>query len=138
MKFSVLITMLFVTLSSFGQDKKPVKGVKAGFGVSVSQSQPEYPGGSDSLFLFLNRNLEYPEQASLDGIHGKVWIGFLVDKEGKIKEERILKSVDEALDNEALRLVRLMPLWKPGMINNEPVDMQYILPIEFIIPKRGL
>jgi TonB family protein len=133
----LFIFILFISTVDFGQQKKST-AVKAGFGVAIAQSQPTFPGGSDSLSMFLNKNLQYPEQASLEGIHGKVWVGFIVDKDGNIKDERILKSVDESIDNEALRLVRLMPLWKPGTINNSPADMQYILPIEFVIPKRGL
>lgn len=138
MKSVIISAAILVSLSVYGQGNKTSKGVKAGFGVSVSQVQPEYPGGTDSLYYFLNKNLQYPQEAMLNGIQGKVWLGFVVDKEGKIKDERILKSVDESIDNEALRLLRLMPLWKPGTVNNEPSEVQYILPIEFVIPKQGL
>jgi len=138
MKAVIISVTILLSLSAYGQGEKTSKSVKAGFGVTVVQTQPEYPGGTDSLYYFLNKNLQYPEQAMLNGIQGKVWLGFAIDKEGKIKDERILKSVVEAIDNEALRLLRLMPLWKPGTVNNEPAEVQFILPIEFVIPKKGL
>lgn len=116
----------------FAQDN-----VKAGFGVSVVQSQPMFPGGEDSLISFLKNNLRYPQEAKLAWIQGRVFIGFLIDHTGKIKDTRVLSGVNSQLDEEALRVVRLMPEWIPGKIGDTNVDTQYILPIEFIMPKRN-
>ncbi len=109
--------------------------VKAGFGVSVVQVQPEFPGGPDSLQSFLKKNLDYPDSAKYNRIQGRVYIGFLVDKKGRIKEEKVLSGVNELLNNEALRVVRMMPEWKPGTAGGNPVSVQYILPVDFILPK---
>jgi len=110
--------------------------VKAGFGVTVVQTQPQFPGGEDSLMSFLKTNLRYPEEARLAWIQGRVFVGFLVEHTGKIKDIRILSSVNPQLDDEALRVAHLMPDWIPGMIGETNVDVQFILPIEFIMPKK--
>ncbi len=119
----------------FSQDEENSKSVKAGFGVSVVQIQPEFPGGPDSLQSFLKQNLRYPDSAKFKRIQGRVYIGFLVDKKGKIREEKILSGVNELLDNEALRVLKLMPQWKPGTAGGSATSVQYILPVDFIIPK---
>lgn len=118
------------------QENSAKDKVKAGFGVSVVQVQPEFPGGSDSLQSFLKNNLTYPEQAKQERIQGRVYIGFLVDRKGKIKDAKVLSSVHDILDNEAMRVVKLMPGWKPGTAGGSPVDVQYILPVDFILPKN--
>lgn len=111
--------------------------VKAGFGVTVVQSQPQFPGGEDSLISFLKNNLRYPQEAKLAWIQGRVFVGFLIDYTGKIKDIKVLSGVNQQLDDEALRVVHLMPEWIPGKIGETNVDTHYILPIEFIMPKRN-
>jgi TonB family protein len=126
---------VFISIIAIAQDDKSTgKGTKAGFGVSVTQVQPEFPGGPDSLSAFLANNLVYPDSARRNHIQGKVYVGFLVDKTGKITNPRILSSVSDDIDKEALRVVGLMPYWKPGTAGGTPVNVQYILPIDFITP----
>jgi TonB family protein len=127
---------LFISITVIAQDKsQPAKKTtKAGFGVTVTQVQPEFPGGADSLQSFLKNNLAYPDSAKINHIQGKVYIGFLIDYEGKIKNPRILSSASPDLDKEAMRVVSMMPDWKPGTAGGSPVSVQYILPIEFITP----
>ncbi|TAH43778.1 MAG: energy transducer TonB [Bacteroidetes bacterium] len=136
MKFRLLTAILFIPFLGIAQDEnsKP-ETVKAGFGVSVVQVQPEFPGGTDSLQSFLKSNLRYPDSAKYNRIQGRVYIGFLVDKKGKIKEAKVLNGVNELLDNEALRVVKMMPDWKPGTAGGSPTSVQYILPVDFIVPK---
>lgn len=140
MKLHYIFIVLLIAANSFAQNpsqqKKERQKVKAGFGVSVVQVQPEFPGGSDSLSIFLNKNMKYPLQAKLSGIHGRVYVGFLVDKTGKIKNEKVLSGVNDDLNNEALRLVQSMPDWKPGTSGGTAVDVQYILPIDFVVPPK--
>ncbi|HNQ42708.1 MAG TPA: energy transducer TonB [Saprospiraceae bacterium] len=136
MKYLTVI-LLILPLFCFSQDEEAGqnKSVKSGFGVSVVQVQPEFPGGPDSLQSFLKQNLTYPDSAKFNRIQGRVYIGFLVDKKGKIGEAKVLSGVNELLDNEALRVVSQMPQWKPGTAGGNPTSVQYILPIDFIIPK---
>lgn len=129
--FCSFALILFFTRQAHAQDH-----VKAGFGVTVVQTQPQFPGGEDSLMSFLQKNLRYPEEARLAWIQGRVFVGFEVDHTGKIKDARVLSGVNAQLDEEALRAVHLMPDWVPGNIGGTNVDVQYILPIEFVLPKR--
>ena len=126
-----MAVMLCLSTISLAQD-----GVKAGFGVSVVQTQPQFPGGEDSLLSFLKKNLRYPEEAKLAWIQGRVFVGFLIDHNGKIKDVKILSSVNQQLDDEALRVVHMMPDWTPGTVSGTNVDVQYILPIEFVMPPK--
>ena len=131
--FTLLMIVCVSVMAQDSADSKPVK-VKKGFGVSVTQVQPEFPGGQDSLETFLKNNLEYPENARINHVQGRVYIGFLVDKTGKIKNPRVLSSATEELDQEALRVVKMMPDWTPGNTGGTPVDVQFVLPIDFITP----
>lgn len=136
MKYLILLALVFSFQLCKAQDTiKPIrKSIKAGFGVTVTQVQPEFPGGPDSLESFLKTNLVYPESARLSHTQGRVYVGFLVDRNGKIAKSRILSSASDDLDKEALRVVNIMPNWKPGTAGGTPVDVQYILPIDFITP----
>jgi TonB family protein len=127
----------FIFLTMYGQEPDTSsKGIKAGFGVSVTQVLPEFPGGPDSLNSFLKTNLVYPDSARIKHIQGKVYIGFMVDRNGKVHNPRILNSIDDQLNEEALRVVKMMPDWKPGTAGGTPINVQYILPIEFVSPPR--
>ncbi|MCX6291860.1 MAG: energy transducer TonB [Bacteroidetes bacterium] len=140
MKLHFAAIAVLIAAHSYAQNSAPQKKerqrVKAGFGVSVTQTQPEFPGGADSLNSFLKKNTVYPQQAKLNGIHGRVYIGFLVDKAGKLKNIKMLSGVNEDLNNEALHVVQMMPDWKPGTTAGNAVDVQYILPIDFIVPEK--
>lgn len=140
MKLFYIAFAALVTTNSFGQTtpnhKKEHQRVKAGFGVTVVQSQPEFPGGLDSLNSFLKNNMTYPLQAKLNGIQGRVYVGYLIDKTGKIKNAKVLSGVNEDLNNEALRVVQLLPDWQPGTKGGVAVDVQYILPLDFVIPAK--
>jgi TonB family protein len=140
MKLHYIAIATFIAANSFAQTpsqpQKEHQRVKAGFGVTVVQVQPEFPGGQDSLSSFIKKNMVYPLQAKLNGIHGRVYVGFLVDKTGKLKNHRILSGVNDELNNEALRVVQLMPDWTPGTNNGVAMDVQYILPFDFIVPKK--
>jgi len=139
MKINYLLFIMILSVSCFGQNqpsKKEHQKVKAGFGVSVSQTQPEFPGGTDSLNNYLRSNIKYPHDSKMNGIHGRVYIGFLIDKMGKMRNVRVLSGVTDELNQEALRVVNSMPDWKPGTSAGNPLDVQYILPIDFVLPPK--
>jgi len=108
--------------------------VPAGYGVRVEQSQPSFPGGPDSLRLFLKRNLHYPKEAMLQGVRGKVWLSFTVDTAGSLKDPVVMKSVSPDIDSAAVHILSLMPAWQPARIGELPVEAQYLLQLEFIPP----
>jgi hypothetical protein len=88
---------------------------------------PEFVGGKEALFEYINSNIQYPE----DVMRGNVYIAFVVTKEGKIRDTRVVKGINEGCDKEALRLIKNMPLWDPGMQQGKLVSSVYGLPIIF-------
>ena len=101
--------------------------------LTIVEKMPVFPGGEQELFNYLNKNIKYPSIARENGIQGKVFVTFVVDAEGKVKDAKILRGLGSGLDDEALRVVRAMPAWKPGMQNGRVVQVQYNLPIVFTL-----
>ena len=99
----------------------------------IVDDMPEFPGGQEELFSFLVRNMDYPLNARQNAATGTVYVTFVIDKSGNIVSPEVLKSVEgyPEFDKEAIRLVSSMPTWKPGTINDEPVNVRYNLPVRF-------
>ncbi len=91
----------------------------------------EFPGGNAAMYKFLNKNQKYPASARRMGVEGKVYVKFIVDKEGAISNIEIVKGINADLDNEAIRLIKIMPPWKPGKQNGRSVKSQFVLPVYF-------
>lgn len=99
----------------------------------VVEDMPEFVQGN--LSHYLAQRLKYPAKALEQGITGQVLVSFVVDKTGKVTQPTIVRSVEKSLDQEALRLVKEMPDWKPGKQRGVPVDVLYTLPISFRLNK---
>ena len=80
---------------------------------------------------FLQNNVKYPKQALEKGTQGRVIVQFVVNTDGSIDKPKVVKSVDALLDNEALRVVKMMPKWQPGKQNGEAVRVKYTIPVSF-------
>ena len=92
---------------------------------------PEYPGGTAAMFEFIQKNVKYPESAKEKGLEGRVFIQFVVEKDGSLSSFQVLRGVSDDIDAEAIRVLKAMPKWKPGMNNGEPVRVQYTMPFKF-------
>lgn len=92
---------------------------------------PEFPGGITEFMKWLTKNLRYPEQARSNKIQGKVVVSFIVNKDGSISSPTVQKSVDPLLDREALRVIRMMPHWKPGIMDSKPCRTMFAIPVVF-------
>ncbi len=92
---------------------------------------PEFPGGIVEFMKWLTRNLHYPPIAQQQKIQGKVVVSFIINKDGSIASPRIVTSADPILDREAMRVVRMMPRWKPGMENGKPCRTMFAIPVNF-------
>lgn len=93
---------------------------------------PEYPGGMEGLMKFLSENIKYPKSAEKNGVQGTVVLQFIVEKTGAISNVKVLKSVEKALDNEAVRVVKSMKHFIPGYNEDHaPVRVLYTLPVKF-------
>lgn len=100
---------------------------------SVVEEMPTFPGGEEKLRDYLRNNIKYPGIARENGISGRVYVTFVVDKEGKIKDIRLLRGIGGGCDEEAMRVIRSMPDWKPGRQNGRAVQVQYNLPVNFTL-----
>lgn len=124
------------TITEAPQDVK-VKELKEGKStdkdtpfLAVDQ-MPRFVGGEQAMFKFVGENLKYPMEAQKAGIEGRVVVRFVVDKEGKIKDVSVIRSLDLSCDKETVRMVKSMPNWTPGKQNGQAVDVYYTLPIVF-------
>ena len=97
----------------------------------VVEQMPEFPGGYKEMMKYIEQNMRYPEEAKKAGTQGRVVVQFLVNKNGAISDVSVLRSVDRLLDAEAVRLVRSMPKWKPGMQKGKAVTVKYTVPVLF-------
>lgn len=99
----------------------------------VTDVMPEFPGGQQNLYKFINNNLQYPKSALSAGLKGRVIVSFVVSNEGKVTNIQIDKGLSKECNNESLRILNKMPMWKPGMHNGKSVRVKYTLPILFSI-----
>ena len=99
----------------------------------IVENMPEYPGGDMELRKYIANNIKYPEEAQKNGIQGKVYVSFVVGKDGYVKNARIARGVAPSLDEEALRVVNNLPEWKPGKQRGIAVNVQYTVPINFLL-----
>ena len=94
--------------------------------------KPTFQDGDANAFsLWVNENLKYPDAAKEAQVQGRVTLQFTVDKEGNVKDVKVMKGVDPALDGEAVRVVSQSPKWNPGMQNGEPVNVTYMFPVVY-------
>ena len=113
--------------------EKPVekpKEVKEEVFRSVEQ-MPQFPGGEDALRKYLASHVNYPPMAAENNVQGKVVVQFVVEKDGKVGEVKVVRSVDKDLDREAVRVCKSLPKFTPGRQNGQPVRVWYTLPVQF-------
>ena len=97
----------------------------------VVEEQPMFPGGMGEMMKFLQQNVKYPKEAQDQGVQGRVIVQFVVNKDGSISNDTVVRSVDPMLDAEAIRVVRSMPNWTPGKQRGEAVRVRFTLPVTF-------
>ena len=102
---------------------------------TLVEKMPAFPGGDEARVKFMQENIKYPEEARKNGISGTVYVSFVVEKDGEITHVELLRGVNELLDDEALRVVKMMPAYEPGIQRGKPVRVQYNLPIQFNLDK---
>jgi TonB family protein len=127
--------MLMLTLSCFGtvaqtEQKNTTKAGEEEVFVVVEEN-PEFPNGMEGLYQFLATNMNYPADAKAKGIEGKVYVTFVVEKDGSVNNIKTIRSPHPMLTEEAERVVKAMPKWKAGKQHGKKVRVQYTLPINF-------
>jgi TonB family protein len=100
------------------------------------EHEPEFKGGINAFYNFLRDNIHYPEKAKRNNIQGKVFISFVVEKDGRLTNLKIERGVSEDLDAEALRVIQASPNWNPGTQNGRPVRVAYTMPLSFALQRQ--
>lgn len=99
----------------------------------VVETMPSFPGGNPQNWIA--KNIKYPAIAVENGIQGKVYVQFVIEKDGSITDVKVIRGIDASLDNEALRVIKTMPNWNPGKQKGHPVRVTYTMPIAFSLGK---
>jgi protein TonB len=102
---------------------------------TANDIDPEYPGGVTKFYKFILKNLQYPEVAQLTGLSGKVYVSFIIERDGAISGVKPVKCLGAGCESEAVRVVSMSPAWKPGSQNGRPVRVQFTMPISFTAGK---
>ncbi len=123
-----------------GQPAKSVKKEKASNpdmtpdknGVyQIVEEMPQYPGGENALMDYVSKNVVYPKEAQEKGISGRVFVSFIVEKDGSVSNVDVKRGIGGGCDDEAVRVIKAMPKWKPGKMKGKPVRVSYMMPITF-------
>jgi TonB family protein len=93
----------------------------------------KYPGSDKALLKYISSNIKYPKKSKRQGIYGKVFVNFVINKNGEVINVKVVKSVDPLLDNEAKRVIENMSNWTPGLLDGKVISIQYTIPINFTL-----
>ncbi|MDA3905280.1 MAG: energy transducer TonB [Bacteroidales bacterium] len=99
----------------------------------VVENMPEFPGGEAAMYKFIGNNIDYPRMAKESGISGRVFVTFVVERDGSVTDVQILRGIGGGCDEEAVRVIKMMPKWTPGKQRGKPVRVQYRMPIKFTL-----
>ncbi|MEI6696988.1 MAG: energy transducer TonB [Bacteroidota bacterium] len=136
----LLTTTLFVLYSfgyqAFSQNRTIVNAEKDSSILMIVETPPEFKGGEKARIDFLVKNITYPIEAREAGIEGVVFITFVIEIDGSISNIKVLRGIGGGCDDEAVRVIRLMPKWTPGKQNGKEVRVQFNMPIKFSFGKK--
>lgn len=126
-------TVVYKTEYKNGVELPGPKRKKEDWVFQVADQQPSFSGSDTGFSQYLATNIRYPQYAREQHITGRVILTFVVEKNGSLSELRVLRSPDESLSNEAMRVMKASPAWKPGILNGQPVRVQFSVPIGFAL-----
>ena len=127
----LILPTVFLFMFIFGLKAQDSKGHDEVF--KIVENMPEYPGGLDALKKDIVQAIKYPEEAKKKNITGKVYVSFVVNKEGKVEDSKVERGVDPLLDKEALRVIKQLKTWTPGSQRGVKVKVMFTLPINFAL-----
>lgn len=134
-KLLCLLLLVMLPLVSYSQEKKSNSQKQENGVFFMVEKMPQFPGGSGALMKYLSQNVKYPASAQANNISGRVIVQFVVEADGSITRDKIIRGVDPALDAEALRVIKAMPKWVPGENEGKKVPVKYTVPIVFSLTK---
>ena len=133
--FRFQVVILLMASSNCLAQELPVKANELVF--IVVENQPKFPGDKNALTNYLRKNVQYPEAAKQAGVTGRVFISFIVERDGRLTDVHLLKGLGFGCDEEAMRVMNAMPRWEPGTQSGRTARVRYNLPIWFG-PERAL
>jgi TonB family protein len=98
---------------------------------------PDFPGGEPALRNFMMIMLRYPKAARKNGVQGEVVVQFTIERDGSVDDVKVIRHVSPDIDAEAVKVVKRMPRWHPGLIDDEPVAVRHTLPLHFQLQDIG-
>ena len=101
---------------------------------AVVENEPVFPGGEEAMAVWIASQINYPKKSIKKGETGTVYVQFVVLKDGSVDGVKVVRGVTKRLDEEALRVIKLMPKWTPAELNGEKVNCRYTIPIKFVLP----
>lgn len=139
-RFLLSFTLLFaLSLSSFSHannDGNSQNDNSQIYNLAMVEIMPEFPGGSAEMYKWMAEHIIYPAQALEEEIQGKVIVDFVISDNGDVENVRVLRGKHQALDKEAVRVIKSMPKWRPGQINGKNVKTSYLVPVTFKLPQK--
>ncbi len=132
MKITTLLTVLSI-LTVYGQEKSnDTTKTQEEIFMPIEKSA-QFPGGMGKLYMYIDKNLKYPKDARRESISGKVFVEFVINRDGSIDDTtvKVVQGLNESCNNEAIRLIKECPDWIPATIKDQPVKQRFVIPIMF-------
>lgn len=124
--FLIMFFMAFVSVNAYSQSDDSDNAV-----YKMVEEMAQFPGGQAEMLKFIQENRQYPEAAKANGVHGKVMVTFIVERDGSLSDVKVMRGLGSGCDEEAIRVVQSMPKWNPGKQRGKEVRCSYVVPITF-------
>ena len=124
--FLIMFFMAFVSVNAYSQSDDSDNSVYA-----MVDERAQFPGGQNEMLKYLQENLQYPEAAKANNVHGRVFVKFVVERDGSLSDIQIFRGLGSGCDEEAIRLIQSMPKWKPGKNKGKEVRTSMTVPVNF-------
>ena len=124
--FLIMFFMAFVSVNAYSQSDDSDNSVYA-----MVDERAQFPGGQNEMLKYLQENLQYPEAAKANNVHGRVFVKFIVERDGSLSDIKVMKGLGNGCDEEAIRLIQSMPKWKPGKNKGKEVRTSMTVPVNF-------
>ena len=124
--FLIMFFMAFVSANAYSQSDDSDNSVYA-----MVDERAQFPGGQNEMLKYLQENLQYPEAAKANNVHGRVFVKFIVERDGSLSDIKVMKGLGNGCDEEAIRLIQSMPKWKPGKNKGKEVRTSMTVPVNF-------
>ncbi|MBQ8760792.1 MAG: energy transducer TonB [Bacteroidales bacterium] len=119
----LIMFLAFLSVNAYSQSDDEV--------YSLVEEAAQFPGGQEEMMKFIQDNRQYPDEAKSQNLHGRVIVSFIVEKDGSLSNVKVMRSLGSGCDEEAVRVINSMPMWKPGKNSGKEVRTKMLVPITF-------